>query len=182
MIAEAQICHASPRRTRLTFPSHKRDELFFARLSKALAGCPGGESVSARALTGSLVLEHWASLASVLASLHAQSDLRIQSRLPQQPLPLAKLCKEKLNATIAEIDKSLLAYSAGGLDFASLLGATLASLALWQLRRGMFLPAGLTMAVIAYRLASASPSQGKATRAANSQPEPAKPLFSESEA
>ena len=55
---QVYFVHSLPRRTRLKVPLRRRDNAFFANLSRRLAACSGVESVTASPDTASIVVHH----------------------------------------------------------------------------------------------------------------------------
>lgn len=151
----AQVCHSTPIRTRLAILSQKGDRDFFARISHSLQDCPGVSAVETNALTGSVVMHHRGEqLPNILKHLNALSTVHLNLRLQPAVEPLARVFNKRLQLGLRHADRSLREMSGGQIDFATVAVTGLTGLALLQMLRGMLLPAGLTLFVMAFRIAN----------------------------
>lgn len=136
----ARIRHAIAGRARLQVREHKGDTEYFERLVRTLSDAPSVRNVRANVLTGSALLQLDGELAPVLdyaqkAKLFTMEATEAASRAHRPIL-------EALYEGFGEINERVSGVSDGQLNLASLATVGLAGLALTQVLRGRFLPAG----------------------------------------
>lgn len=77
---EAWLSHRCPGRARLKIGDHRGDEAYLAALSRRLAAAPGVTSVTANALTASLLIRHEGALDDILSYAADQDLVRLSDR------------------------------------------------------------------------------------------------------
>jgi hypothetical protein len=140
MLPEAKVAHAQPGRVRIRFLDKTNDEAFFLTLGRTLRQWPESVRVVTNALTGSVLLAYRGDLPTlldyaeerglfrVLAGDHSRGVVDVEAH-PR--IPSSRDHIEQAEEQSREVD--------------ALVGVTLLGLAVFQARRGKFLPAGLTL-------------------------------------
>lgn len=151
MNCEGEVCHLSSTRIRVRFPTVKGRRAEMARLCAALQGLEPVASVSANHRTGSVVIGHRQRGEDILAAIEFDAPFPISLSFRPRPQALSKVFKTKVRKSLKKANKKVGYLSDGELDMPMLFGISLAGMALYQARSGFFLPAGLTMMLLAFR-------------------------------
>ena len=128
-LPRAEIVHAMLGRTRLRIADQRGDRVFFASVATGLSTIPGVRKVDVRPFTGSILIHHAASFASIGTAAET-SRLFVLTNASSVPPP-----------TPAMPIHPKMVVAAG-----------LGIFALWQLTRGRILPPAITLAWYATRL------------------------------
>ncbi|HWU89256.1 MAG TPA: hypothetical protein VN253_18445 [Kofleriaceae bacterium] len=155
-----QIAHALPGRTRLRCPALRAERAHAGRVADALAAMPGVREVKVRPFTGSILVDHDASITGAALVDVAQRVLACDRVLAHGERPPVQGAVPKLSkiaklaaAAFREADRDVLRASEGSLDLGTLttlafLGAGAAQLAF---DREMDLPPWFNLAWWGYR-------------------------------
>lgn len=151
MNCTGEICHVSSKRIRVNIPAGKRNKPLMSQLGKRLEELPAVANVKANPRTGSLVICHNCQEDEVLSILEENPGIPLELRYRERPPVLSKQIKTKVRRGMHKANKKMTTLSGGSLDFPSVLGLSLVGMAFYQMRQGLFLPAGLTMMILAYK-------------------------------
>jgi hypothetical protein len=137
-LALGHVAHASPARTRLSFPDLKGQEDALGALCAALRALAGVHSAEARALTGSVIIAHDGSTEDLV---RAASEARVFAvrQPPEQPGPHAEAVAWK-----AWLDESLRDTVGPGINVRTIAGLAFLAMALRQLAAGSIMPPAAT--------------------------------------
>ena len=131
MAPAAFLSSAASGRARIKVPSRLRDPSYFSDAAKALGQHPATRRVEANPTTGSLLLYYGGSLHDVLKYGEERQ--------------LFKLCPSPRAVLTTHGEPGPFAEGQPTVEMAALGGMTLLGLAAYQISKGKFLPAGLTM-------------------------------------
>ena len=160
----ARIVHRIPGRTRLRAPAIKGDTVALDVLRTALEDTSGVRAVSVNVLTGSLLVEHEASIEDVLADVARRGCVRLGREYREPYL-------KQIQRALEESDARLRALTEGRIDMEMLTFLAFLAGGLYQVARGQGLPAGITLLRYALQIVRASGADG----AEVSQAEPGAP-------
>jgi len=119
----AELVHAIAGRARLRIVRRRGDGVFFAAMASGLSTIPGVREVDVRPLTGSILVQHDASLEDIGAAARAARLFVLDdARSVTSPAPAAPL------------------------DPGTVIGLGLGAVAVWQLLQGRILPPAITLA------------------------------------
>jgi hypothetical protein len=135
----AIVVHVSPGRARLRVPERLGDREFFATLEEALRAEPSVREVRSNPITGSVLIQHDEPLEPILAYL---SRIELLETLPRRAVRSAV---HALQMALERGNARLLHHSRGALSFETLSFFGMLAAGVYQLRRGKFLPAGMTL-------------------------------------
>jgi hypothetical protein len=133
------------------FAQGKGNKPLMAKLGNHIAQLGSVEQVAANPRTGTVVIRPSRCGDEVISALEADKDFPMLLLPKKKPEVLRREIKQKVNKSLTVANKRVVHLSGGSLDVPSLMGVSLVGLALLQARSGLFLPAGLTMLLLAYK-------------------------------
>lgn len=165
----ARVVHSIPGRTRLRTQDIKGDEAALAALRTALEDTAGVQNVSVNVRTGSVLVEHDASIDDVLAAAELRGYLRRGNGAPEPYLA-------QVHRALVDSDERLKAVSSGRLDLETLSFVGFIAGGIYQCFNGHGLPAGVTLLRYAVELATGAAIDQARTAVAKlpKAPEPSK--------
>jgi hypothetical protein len=117
------IVHHLPERTRLRTPVLRKDPEACTQVADALAALGGVREVAVRPYTGSILVEHAATLAPAELVEHIKPVLHIEHVVPpgERPPPISELppfssIARELTVFVREVDRDIRRHSAGVAD------------------------------------------------------------------
>ena len=154
---QAFLSHAVTGRLRISIPGKRGDRAYFDSLERSLAAAPDVIRISARPMTGNVVLLHTGEPVMIAAFAREQNLFDMsESEPPLEPVAA------RLRGAAAAADSRIRQWAGGGLDLPTVVSLVLVFAALMQVRQGRFLgPASslLWTAVSALRAARSDPSE-----------------------
>jgi hypothetical protein len=140
----ATVVHAMPGRARVRVLAKMGDEAFFSELGRAVGAHPDVREVRCNVGTASVLIVHQGPLEPILKRLVVQGYVRLA---PQGPKHSAL---HRLEFALERGNERLVAQTQGAVSFETLTFLAMFAAGLWQLKRGKFLPAGMTLFSYAY--------------------------------
>jgi hypothetical protein len=158
MRCDGEVCHVSSQRIRVHFPKAKGNQPYLRALGSHFATLPYVTRVITNSRTGSVVLSHQGREEAVIRAIEEGKEFPLSLQFTPRPKPLSKLVKHQVKHSLYQANQRMAFYSDGAIDMPTILGVGLLGLALLQFRNGFFLPAGLTLALLAYRTLDHEPT------------------------
>jgi hypothetical protein len=151
----ARVVHSIPGRTRLRADGIKGDVRALEAVQTALEDTQGVRNVQINALTGSILVEHDASIEALLQQLEQRDVLELDNSEPEHYLAT-------LHRALAESDRRLSFASKGKLDLETLSFFGFVGAGIYQCFNNHGLPAGVTLLRYAVELiTSTAVDQGR---------------------
>jgi len=144
----ARVVHSIPGRTRLRAQDIKGDGVALAALRTALEDTAGVQNVSVNVRTGSILVEHDASIDDVLRAAEERGHLRLNGA----PEPYLA----HIHRALVDSDERLKAASSGRMDLETLSFVGFVAGGIYQCFNGHGLPAGVTLLRYAVELATST--------------------------
>jgi hypothetical protein len=145
----ARVVHSIPGRTRLRAQDIKGDEAALAALRTALEDTAGVQNVSVNVRTGSILVEHDASIDDVLRAAEEHGHLRLGNGAPEPYLA-------HIHRALVDSDERLRAVTSGRMDLETLSFVGFVAGGIYQCFNGHGLPAGVTLLRYAVELATST--------------------------
>jgi hypothetical protein len=145
----ARVVHSIPGRTRLRTQDIKGDASALSALQAALEDTAGVQAVSINVLTGSILVEHDASIDDVLRTAEERGYLRLDDATPEPYLA-------QIHRALVESDQKLKQVSSGRLDLETLSFLGFVAGGIYQCFNNHGLPAGVTLFRYAVELATST--------------------------
>jgi hypothetical protein len=134
----ARVVHSIPGRTRLRAESIKGDIEALSAVQTALEDTEGVQNVQINTLTGSILVEHDASIDELLSKLQQRNVLELDNSEPEHYLA-------NLHRAVAETDRRLELSTKGRLDFETIAFFGFLGTGIYQCVNKQGLPAGVTL-------------------------------------
>jgi copper chaperone CopZ len=145
----ARMVHSIPGRTRLRADSIKGDVRALEAVQTALEEAKGVQNVQVNVLTGSILVEHDASIEELLQQLHDRDVLELDNSEPEHYLAT-------LHRALAESDRRLKFASKGKLDLETVSFFGFVAGGIYQVFNNHGLPAGVTLLRYAVELVTST--------------------------
>jgi Heavy metal associated domain 2 len=144
-----RVVHSIPGRTRLRTADIKGDADALSALQTGLEDTAGVHSVSVNVRTGSILVEHDASIDEVLRAAEERGYLRVDGAPPEPYLA-------HIHRALVDSDVKLKSASSGKLDLETLSFVGFVAGGIYQCFNGHGLPAGVTLLRYAVELATST--------------------------
>lgn len=145
----ADVCHTLPNRMRIRVKPGVHRQNCINYLKTELKKDKQIRSIDCKDSTGSIVVYFPENHKNMLLERLAQKE-----QDPNHSASYRKKVLEAIKDTKNSANQLLKSSTDGKIDLPLICGAALASLALIQYKRGIFLPAGLTLVLLAFRIVS----------------------------
>jgi hypothetical protein len=149
MTVLARVVHSIPGRTRLRADSIKGDIQALSAVQTALEDTQGVQNVQINAATGSILVEHDASIDDLLLDLEARDVLELDNSEPEHYLA-------GLHRALAESDRRLKTASKGRVDLETISFFGFVGAGIYQCFNNHGLPAGVTLLRYAVELVTST--------------------------
>jgi copper chaperone CopZ len=149
MTVLARMVHSIPGRTRLRADGIKGDVQALEAVQTALEDTKGVQNVQVNVLTGSILVEHDASIEELLQQLQERDVLELDNSEPEHYLAT-------LHRALAESDRRLKFASKGKLDLETISFFGFVGAGIYQMFNNHGLPAGVTLMRYAVELVTST--------------------------
>ena len=145
MLPAAIVAHQMPGRLRVRVEERRRDEEWFARVTRHLRECPTVLDVAATPVTGSILISHEGTDIGIIRSYAQTLELfdvtisSVQHDAGERPPDVV------IRSGLSRVDRWMRRESGDGSNLRSVAMVGLLGAAVWQALRGHALPAGATL-------------------------------------
>jgi Heavy metal associated domain 2 len=146
MPPQAEITHQTSRRLRLRIPERKRDRDFFQTAAEEIARCPGVNTATGNPMTGSLLIDHNASIPDIIGYAEKNGLFKTAKERARPANPVNPGLTRRLSRGVRQVNQRLSAATNGEIDLSAGVFLTLVGLAAYQtFVQRRFLPAGASL-------------------------------------